>query len=85
MSIIIFLFYIIITIYIIGFVFKFIKVFNENNSNILNNIQNISNDIEIKVRPEYMSNRVQDEVNLDDYMKMNTNPIKEKSGKRSRI
>ena len=85
MSVIFFVFYAIVVVTIIVNALKIVKAFRDTHSSILNNIQNMTSDFQAQPQQRYTNNTKQDEVNLDDYMKSNTNPIKEKRGKRSNI
>jgi len=88
MNVVFLFFYIIFFLLIIANAFKVDKVIKNNHYNLLNNVEKMANDIQLKSRLEYGNNSnniKQESVNLDDFMKSNTNPIKEKRGKRSNI
>lgn len=85
MGIMFFLFYILIVIYIVRYIFKFVKSFGGDYLDRLNNFQKEMMDGQIPQRTVHLDNTVESEANLDDFMKTNTNPIKEKRGKRSNI
>ena len=85
MSIMFFVIYAIFVVTIIVNALKIVKAFRGTHQNILNNFQNMTSDFQAQPQQKYTNNTKQGEVNLDDYMKSNTNPIKEKRGKRSNI
>jgi hypothetical protein len=91
MGIIFFAFYFIIIMIIIINIFKTVKHFGANNE-FFNNVQELvqerfdsviqQNSASDKVK---YSKEVEEPVNLDNFMKSNTNPIKETRGKRRKI
>ena len=89
MSIIFFVFYAIVVVTIIVNVLKIARAFKGNNTT-FGNLRNMINERYNKVMQNNMfetnkTNNVEKEVNLDDFMKSNYNPIKEARGKRRKI
>ena len=89
MNMIFFVFYTIVIITIIANVLKIVRAFKQNDS-MFRNVQDIVNERYNEIIPndtfrENKTNNTEKEVNLDEFLKSNTNPVKEKRGKGSKI
>lgn len=85
MNVVFLFFYIIFFLLIIANSIKVVKVIKRNWSSSYNNIENITEEFKVKSNHTYTNNMNEKNKDLDDFMKANTNPIKEKRGKRSNI
>ena len=89
MQIIFFVFYAIVVVTIIVNVLKIVRAF-KGNIGMFENLQNMvderyEREMQNNTFEANKTNNVEKDANLDDFMKSNTNPIKEVKGKRSKI